>query len=83
MPYLSDRQRTSIITLVKDVDSEVQCDVVQSQDNHDGFHIILTKGNHKISLDITEDDLEHAADDPKTQSEMRWRFKKAIEGSFR
>ena len=79
MPYLSERQRTKIISLAKDLDSQVQCDVVSSQENHGGFEIILNKGGTQIKLEVTEDDLEHAVDDPKTQSEIRWRLKKALE----
>lgn len=82
MPYLSERQRTNIITLVKDLDQEVQCDVFKSQENHGGFLVILTKGATQIKLDVTEDDLEDAVYDPGAQSEMRWRLKKALEGLF-
>lgn len=82
MPYLSERQRVNIITLVKNLDDQVHCDVVKSDENHGHFMIVLSKGNKQIKLDVTEDDLEHAADDPKTQSEIRWRLKKALEGAY-
>ncbi len=82
MPYLSERQRTNIITLVKDLDAQVHCDVVKSQDNNGDFLIILSKGATQIKLDISEDDLEDAVYDPKTKSEMRWRLKKALESTL-
>ncbi|MCI0530019.1 MAG: hypothetical protein L0Y56_21455 [Nitrospira sp.] len=82
MPYLSERQRANIITLVKDLDAQVHCDVVKSDDNNDGFLIILSKGATQIKLDISEDDLEDAVYDPKTQSEMRWRLKKALQSAL-
>lgn len=82
MPYLSDRQRTNIITLVKDLDAQVHCEVIKSQDNHGGFLIVLSKGGTQIKLDVSEDDLEDAVYDPKTQSEMRWRLKKALESAL-
>jgi hypothetical protein len=82
MPYLSDRQRTNIITLVKDLDAQVQCEVIKSQDDNGEFLIILSKGGTQIKLDVSEDDLEDAVYDPKTQSEMRWRLKKALESAL-
>ena len=82
MPYLSDRQRTNIISLVKDLDVQVHCDVIKSQDDNGDFHIILTKGGTQVKLDVTEDDLEDAVYDSKTQSEMRWRLKKALESAL-
>ena len=82
MPYLSDRQRTNIITLVQDLDAQVQCEVIKSQSDNGGFLIILSKGGVQIKLDVSEDDLEDAVYDPKTQSEMRWRLKKALESAL-
>lgn len=82
MPYLSERQRTNIITLVKGLDAQVHCDVIKSQDVNCDFLIILSKGGTQIKLDISEDDLEDAVYDPKTQSEMRWRLKKALESAL-
>lgn len=82
MPYLSERQRTNIITLVKGLDAQVHCDVIKSQDVSCDFLIILNKGGTQIKLDVSEDDLEDAVYDPKTQSEMRWRLKKALESAL-
>lgn len=81
MPYLSERQRANIITMVKDLDQQVRCEVVKSDADNGAFMIVLTRGETEIKLDVSEDDLEDAVYDPKTQSEMRWRLKKALEGS--
>lgn len=82
MPYLSERQRINIITLVKDLDAQVQCEVMKSQEDNGEFLIVLRKGGIQIKLDVSEDDLEDAVSDPKTQSEMRWRLKKALESAL-
>jgi hypothetical protein len=79
MPYLSEQQRTNMIALVKDLDGEVHCEVVKGQENHGGFVLILSKGGEQVKMDVNEDDLEDAVHDPRTQSEMRWRVKKALE----
>ncbi len=79
MPYLSERQRLNIETIVKDLDARVECEVVNAKEGQEPFLIILKRGDSEIRVDVSEDDLEDAANDPKTQSEMRWRLKKALQ----
>lgn len=80
MAYLSERQRNHIINLVRDMDASVRCDVIKSDEHNDGFFIVLDQAGSQVRLPVTEDDLEHAVDDPRSQSEMRWRIQKALQG---